>query len=76
MLEKGLVEKRLKTRGYVCIADDFEGKAVRIVRGKSGDRFFIKPKGHEEVRSTRYDISPYIDDYSNREITRKEYDEY
>jgi len=76
ILERNLVEKRLSTRGWVCIADDFFGKAVRIVREKSGDQFFIKPKGYDEVRSTRYHASPYVDDLSNREITLEEYYEF
>jgi hypothetical protein len=76
MLERNLVEKRLSTRGWVCVADDFFCKAVRIVRDESGDQFFIKPKGHDEVRSTRYYISPIVDDCSNREITLEEYYEF
>ena len=76
MLERNLVEKRLSTRGWVCIADDFFCKAVRIVREKSGDQFFIKPKGYDEVRSTRYHASPIVDDCSNREITLEEYYEF
>ncbi len=84
MLERNLVEKRLSTRGWVCVADDFFCKAVRIVRDESGDQFFVKPgdqffvkpKGHDEVRSTRYYISPIVDDFSNREITLEEYYEF
>ena len=76
MLEGNLVEKRLDTRGWVCIADDFFGKAVRIVREKSGDQFFIKNRGHDEIRSTMYDISPYVDDHSNRKMTLEEYYEF
>ena len=41
-----------------------------------GDQFFIKPKGYDEVRSTRYHASPYVDDLSNREITLEEYYEF
>ncbi len=76
MLERNLVEKRLNTRGWVCIADDFFGRAVRIVKDESGYQYFIKPKGRDEVRSTRYDTSPYVDDLSNREITLEEYNEF
>ena len=75
-MESNLVEKRLSTRGWVCVADDFFCKAVRIVREKSGDQFFIKHRGHDEVRSTRYDISPFVDDHSNREMTLEEYNEF
>ena len=76
MLETNLVEKRLSSRGWVCVADDYFGKAVRIVREKSGDQFFIKHTGCDEVRTTRYVIFPFIHDFSNREITLEEYYEF
>ena len=76
MLGINMVENRLSSRGWVCIADDYLGKAVRIVREKSGDQFFVKHTGCDEVRTTRYFISPFIDDYSNREITLEEYNEF
>jgi len=78
MLEIGQVSKRLRTRGYVCVVDRVDKKAVRLEQGKSGTRVFIKRKGQEEVRSllSEDSVQDVINNLYNDEITRKEYDEY
>lgn len=78
MLKIGLLTERLQTQGYVCIVDDYEEKAVRleIVGGK--EYAYIKRKGHKEVKTLKKldGVQDIINDLNNRELTRKEYDNY
>lgn len=78
LLELGIVGKRLRTQGYVCIADDYEECAVRIEARGDDEIVFIKRKGHKEIPTLMSEdcVQDIICERHNRELTREEYDEY
>ena len=74
----GQVSESYTKQSYVCIVDDYEEKAVRLVNDDSETLAFLKRKGQKEVKSI-YScdmVQDIIHDLNNREITLEEYDKY
>ena len=69
-------KKFLETRGYVCIYDPIESKAVRVFRGKNGDKYYLKSRGfkEKELEPSYKRIFDIINDAGNEIITRLDYD--
>ena len=76
MLESGYVYKNLQAKGYVCIIDDYEDRAVRVEKVGNAFSYYIKRKGGNEVRSNHYTAEKYLCELNNRMASREEYDAY
>ena len=78
MLKIGQVSESLNTQGYVCIVDDYEEEAVRLVKNGSKVEAYLKRKGKGEVLSVYScdTVQDIIHDLGNREITENEYNKY
>ena len=78
MLEIGQVWEQLLTQGYVCVVDDYEEKAVRLVMKSSDVEAYLKRKGRKEVKTPySYDtVQCIIHELNNHELTKEEYENY
>ena len=76
MLESGYVYKNLRTKGFVCIIDDYYDKAVRVEKVGSRFDYYIKHKGEIEVRTNHYTAEKYLCELNNRLVSREEYGNY
>ena len=78
MLKIGQVSKQLLAQGYVCIVDDYEDEAVRLVMKGSDVLAYLKRKGRKEVKSLYScdTVQSIIHELNNREVTKEEYDNY
>ena len=78
MLKIGQVFESLQKQGFVCVVDEYEELAVRLVHDDNETKVYVKRKGRKEIPSKlSVDIiQETIHELNNKEISLEDYYKY
>lgn len=75
-MNQNTLQKKLLAGNSVCISDEFEEAAVRLIYEGGSTRAYIKHKGRKEVSISQSNETVCEIILSGKEISESEYEKY